>query len=130
MTSDLTALFERYADRYMASDAEAVADLCGVPFLAVRSGTPIPLADRVRLVEHLAGLMASYRASGAVAADIQELDVLAQGDSAALVTVHWRVRAVDGGVVRDFRTSYQLIGPDPWRIFGYVNHDTAQPAQP
>ncbi|HUQ79446.1 MAG TPA: hypothetical protein VM427_11330 [Patescibacteria group bacterium] len=124
MGTDLAALFEHYAERYMASDAEAVVDLCGTPFLAVRGGMPIPLGDRAALVDHFAGVMAAYRASGAVAADIEGLEVLEQGDSAALVTIHWRVRAADGGVVRDFRTSYQLIGPDPWRILGYVNHDT------
>lgn len=126
MTADVAELFGRYAERYMASDADAVTDMCGTPFLAVRKGVPIPLSDRTALVDHFAGVMAAYRASGAVAADIEGLDVLEQGDSAALVTVHWRVRAAGGGLVRDFRTSYQLVGPDRWRIFGYVNHDTVR----
>ncbi|WP_346927004.1 DUF4440 domain-containing protein [uncultured Arthrobacter sp.] len=126
MTADVAELFERYAERYMASDADAVADMCGAPFLAVRKGVPIPLPDRPAVVAHLAGVMAAYRASGAVAADIEGVDILEQGDSAALATVHWRVRAADGSVVRDFRTSYQLVGPDPWRIFAYVNHDTVR----
>ncbi len=126
MATDLAALFEHYAERYMASDAEAVADLCGTPFLAVRKGTPIPLSDHAALLDHFGSVMDAYRASGAVAADIEGLEILEQGDSAALVTVHWRVRTADGGVVRDFRTSYQLVGPDPWQIFGYVNHDAVR----
>jgi hypothetical protein len=127
VSGDLASFFEHYADRYMAGDADAVADLCEVPFLAVRSGAPIHLADRAAMVDHLAGLMAAYRKAGAAAAEVIELDILDQGDRAALATVRWRVRSAEGAVIRDFRTSYQLIGPDPWRIHAYVNHDTVRP---
>lgn len=130
MTHDLTSFFERYAERYMAGDAPAVASLCRVPFLAVRNGAPIHLGDRDALVEHLSGLMAAYRNAGAAAADAVAVDVLDQGDGAAVATVRWVVRSAEGAVVRDFRTSYQLLGPDPWTIHGYVNHDTVRPAEP
>ncbi len=123
MTNDMSSFFERYAERYMAGDADSVADMCEVPFTAVRSGSPIHLGDREAVVGHLAGLMAAYRAAGAAAADITELDVMEQGEGAAVATVHWRVRSAEGALIRDFRTSYQLVGPQPWRILGYVNHD-------
>lgn len=126
MSTDIVAFLGRYAERYMAGDAEGVADLYVAPFLAVRSGAAIHLADRDAVVDHLAGLMAAYRQAGAAVADPVEVDVLAQGDSAALATVRWEVRSSSGDVVRDFRTSYQLIGPEPWRILAYVNHDTVR----
>lgn len=122
MSSEIRELFERYADRYMAGDAEAVADMCTAPFLAVRNGAPIYLADRPSVVEHLAGLMAAYAQLGAAVAQITDIDQLAQGDSATLVTVHWNVRSASGETIRDFRTSYQLVGR-PSRIASYVNHD-------
>jgi len=127
MSNDIRAFFTNYAERYMASDAEVVAGLCEAPFLAVRGGVPIHLPDRAALVEHFDGVMAAYRRSGAAAADIVDIDVLEQGDSAVLATIHWNVRAADGGLIRDFRTSYQLVGRQPWRILSYVNHDTVQP---
>lgn len=127
MALDLDALFRRYAERYMAGDVAAVAEMYDAPFLAVRSGSPIHLPDRAAVEEHLAGLMAAYQAAGATAAEIAEIDVLAQGDSALLATVRWNVRGADGGLVRDFRTSYELVGPEPWRIVSYVNHDTVRP---
>lgn len=130
MAHDLASFFERYAERYMAGDAPAVADLCRVPFLAVRNGAPIHLGDREALLDHFTGLIAAYRNAGAAAADVVALDVLEQGDSAALATVRWVVRSADGAVVRDFRTSYQLLGPDPWTIHAYVNHDTVRPVEP
>lgn len=70
--------------------------------------------------------MAAYQSAGAASATIVEIDVLEQGGGAALATVHWRVVAKDGTVVRDFRTSYQLVAADPWRILSYVNHDQVE----
>jgi len=127
MAENLSAYFARYAERYMAGDAEAIADMYQAPFLAVRGGSPIHLADRAAVVGHLAELMAAYRADGAAAAEIASIDVLAQGDSAAVATVRWNVRSAAGEMIREFRTSYQLVGPDPWRIVSYVNHDTVRP---
>ena len=122
--ADVLAFFERYAVLYMAGDAQAVADIYEAPFLAVRGGTPIHLADRDAVVEHLSGLMVAYRNSGATSAEVASVKVVEQGDSALLATVHWVIRTADGGVVRDFRTSYQLVRRDPWQILSYVNHDT------
>ncbi len=123
MTHDLGPFFKRYAELYMAGDAEAVADLCEVPFLAVRSGAAFHLLDRPAVVGHLANNTAAYRSAGAAAADIAAIRVQEQGLEAVLATVDWQVRAADGTVVRDFSTSYQLIVADPWRILSYVNHD-------
>jgi len=123
---DLEAFFRRYAELYMASEAEAVADFYDAPFLAVRSGRPVHLGDRAAIVDHLSGLMAAYRASGAAVANVKSIQALSQGDGALLATVHWDVRAADGSAIRDFRTSYQLARdgtPDSWRIVSYVNHD-------
>jgi len=111
----------------MAGDAEAVADMCEVPFLAVRSGMPYHLLDRVALVGHLANNMTAYQSAGAASADFVGIDILQQGTEAALATVHWHVRAPDGTLVRDLRTSYQLVAADPWRILSYVNHDRVTP---
>ena len=122
----IESFFQRYAERYMAGDAAAVADMCGVPFLAIRAGTPIHLLDRDGLTEHLAGLMVAYQAAGAAAADIADLVELSQGDSAMLVTVRWHIRSASGALVRELRTSYQLVGPDPWLIYAYVNHDAVR----
>lgn len=122
MSIEIQELFERYAERYMAGDAEAVADMYTVPFLAVRNGDPIHLAERVSVVEHLAGLMSAYARSGGAVAEISDIDLLEQGDSATLVTVHWNIRTASGEMIRDFRSSYQLVGR-PSRIVSYVNHD-------
>ena len=123
MTHDLGQFFHRYAELYMASDAEAVADLCEVPFLAVRSGATFHLLDRQAVLEHFGNNMAAYRSVGAAAAEIAAIDLREQGTEAVLATVNWQVKAADGTILRDFSTSYQVIVADPWRILSYVNHD-------
>ena len=41
-----------------------------------------------------------------------------------MATVRWNVFGADGTLVRDFRTTYQLLRADgSWRILSYTNHD-------
>ena len=126
MTGEIDALFRRYGDLFLAGDAEAVADMYNVPFYAVRAGTPINLPDRPAAIAHVTKLMDGFRKSGAVVADIGRIDVRSQGDSATLATVHWILKAGTGKTLSEFRTTYQLVGPKPWRILSYVNHDTVK----
>jgi ketosteroid isomerase-like protein len=108
----------------MASDVDAVSAMYEAPLLALRDGNAIHLADRAAVREHLAELMAAYAQSGATRADIVELDVTELGRSSAFATVHWHVRAADGGVLKDFRTTYHLVrAAGGWRIVSYTNHD-------
>ena len=108
----------------MASDVDAIGALYEAPLLALRDGEVIHLPDRAAVREHLTELMAAYARSGAARADIVELDVTGLGRSSALATVHWHVRAADGAIVKDFRTTYHLVSTDGgWRILSYTNHD-------
>ena len=122
--SELDSFFARYAERYMASDVDAISALYEAPLLALREGKAIHLADRAAVDEHLTELMAAYAASGATRADIARLDVTDMGKSSAFATVHWHVRGADGALLKDFRTTYQLLSLDgSWRILSYTNHD-------
>jgi ketosteroid isomerase-like protein len=122
--SELEPFFARYAERYMASDVDAISAVYEAPLLALRDGKAIHLADRAAVREHLAELMAAYAQSGAARADIAELDLTELGRSSAFATVHWLVRAADGGIVKDFRTTYHLVrAGGGWRILSYTNHD-------
>jgi hypothetical protein len=121
--TDTRAFFEHYADRYMASDVDTVAALYEAPFLAVRDGQAIHLADEAAVHEHLAGLMDAYEKAGATRADIASLDTLSLGPSGALVTVNWHAVDAEGALVRDFHTSYHLLRDgERWRILSYTNH--------
>jgi len=108
----------------MASDVDAISALYEAPLLAVREGRAMHLGDRAAVDEHLAELMAAYAASGATRADIARLDVTDLGRSSSLVTVNWHVRDSAGALLKDFRTTYQLLRVGgSWRILSYINHD-------
>ena len=122
--NDLESFFERYAERYMASDAQAIAAVYEAPLLAVREGRAIHLLDKTAVHEHLVGLMRAYAEAGAARAVIEALDVLPLGASSAAATIRWHVLDADGGLLRDFRTTYHLLREDEtWRILAYTNHD-------
>jgi hypothetical protein len=122
--TELDDFFSHYSERYMASDVAAVSALYEAPMLALREGRAIHLADRAAVDEHLAELMDAYAKSGAARADVAELDVVPLGKSSAFATVHWHVKDAEGGVIKDFHTTYHLLRADGgWRILTYTNHD-------
>ena len=122
--SDMATFFTQYAERYMASDVDAISALFEAPLLAVREGRAIHLPDREAVREHLAELMNAYHTAGAARADIAEIDVTPLGTSGAVTTVRWHVVNEAGILLRDFRTTYHLLRLDEaWRILSYTNHD-------
>lgn len=54
--------------------------------------------------------------------DQQDAELTALFERYAERYIHWIVRDSGGGVIRDFQTTYQLVGP-PWKISSYVNYD-------
>ncbi|MGH2747200.1 MAG: DUF6841 family protein [Actinomycetota bacterium] len=122
--SDIASFFTQYAERYMASDVDAISALYEAPLLAVREGRAIHLPDRTAVRGHLAELMEAYQSAGAARADIAEIDVVPLGKSGAMATVRWHVFNEAGTLLRDFRSTYHLLRADQaWRILSYTNHD-------
>ncbi len=122
--SDLAPFFARYAERYMASDVDAVSAMYEAPMVALREGRVIHLANRAAVRAHLAEVMAAYARSGAARADIASLDAVPLGKSSAFATVRWQVRGASGPLLKDFRTTYHLVRAiDGWQILSYTNHD-------
>jgi len=123
VTDAVGSLFDEYARRYSAFDAEGVSELCHHPFLAIREGVAIHLPDRAAVREHFAAMIGMYRGKGAATWSPLEIDVHPTGESACFATVRWNARDDDGNVVRDTRTTYHLLdGPDGWRFLSYTNH--------
>lgn len=123
--NDIEAFFEHYADRYMASDVQAISEMYEAPFLAVREGRAIHLGSKTDVREHLTSLMKAYEDSGAARAEISGMDVTALGKSAVMVTVHWHIVSGTGALVRELDTTYHLLrqASGEWRVLSYTNHD-------
>jgi hypothetical protein len=122
--TEFDSFFANYAERYMASDVDAISAMYEAPLLALREGRAIHLGDRTAVRGHLAEVMGAYARSGAARADVAALDVVSLGTSSVFATVHWHVLDTDGGLIKDFHTTYHLLRVDGgWRILSYTNHD-------
>jgi hypothetical protein len=123
--TDMATFFAQYAERYMASDVDAISAVYESPLVAVREGRAIHLPDRTAVRDHLAELMEAYENAGAARADVAQLDVLPLGKSSAIATVRWHVLDAAGTLLRDFRSTYHLLlAGGAWRILSYTNHDS------
>ncbi len=121
--AEIESLIHEYARRFIALDAEGVTQLCLAPFLAIRSGTPIHIADRDAVRDHFASMMEAYRSGGAATWSLIELDVHRLGEQSAFATVRWNALDADDQVVRDAKTTYHVLAdPEGWRFLSYTNH--------
>jgi len=118
------SFLDDYHRRYEDGNMRAVADLCVVPFLAVRRGEAIHMADRGDVVVHFASTIGMYRSVvGAQTWKRLETDVRQLGDRSVFVSVHWNALDADGQVLRNTWTSYHLLAvEDEWRMLSYTNH--------
>ncbi len=115
---------EIYTKCFMEFDADAIAAMYEVPFLAVRDGRPIHLGDHAAILEHLEKLMDTYRKAGAAKATIVALNINRLDKSSAIATVRWHALSDVGVILLDFAASYQLLRTKSggWRALSYTFH--------
>ena len=123
MSESVETFMREYTRRYVAQDVDGVVDLCEAPFVAVREGRPIHMADRGAVHDHFATVIGSYARAGYARFEPVEIDTREVGDKGAFTTVRWHAYDADGNVARDSRTSYLLLATEGgWRFLAYVNH--------
>jgi hypothetical protein len=123
MAATVDALIDDYTRRYTAHDADGVTGLCLWPFLAIREGSPIHLADRNAVRDHFDTIMDAYRDAGYADFSPVEIDTRQLGGAAAFTTVRWHALDTEGNVVRDTQTTYHLLKTAAgWRLLSYTNH--------
>jgi hypothetical protein len=123
MTSDIDSLMNEYIRRYSGRDVDGVAELCLWPFLAIREGVAIHLADRDAVCEHFAAMIDAYHDAGYASFAPVAIETHELGERAVFTTVRWHALDADGNVQRDSQTTYHLLAtPDGWRFLSYTNH--------
>jgi hypothetical protein len=123
MTAPVDSLIEEYARRYSARDVDGVVELCLSPFLAIREGAAIHLADDTALRDHFAAMIDAYRSAGFASFAPVDLDTRPLGERAAFTTVRWHALDRAGNVARDTLTTYHALATDEgWRLLSYTNH--------
>jgi hypothetical protein len=122
--AEVESLFDTYARLYSDGDLQGVVSLCLTPFLSIRRGEVIHMPDRGSLLTHFtAAIDANRRATGAEQWTRREIDIRQLGEYSVFATVHWNAVDRNEQLVRDTRTSYQLLAtPDGWRFVSYTNH--------
>ena len=121
--SPVGALMQEYTRRYVAHDEDGVTELCICPFLAIREGVAIHLADRAAVRDHFATIMDAYRDAGYASFSPVEIDTRELGERAAFTTVRWHALDAEGNLARDTLTTYHVLStPDGWRFLSYTNH--------
>ena len=117
------AFMDEYIRRYSERDVEGVTKLCLAPFLAIREGVPIHMADREAVRDHFGAMIDAYREGGAATWRRIESDTRELGEHSVFTTVRWNALDADGNVLRDTRTTYHLLATrDGWRLLSYTNH--------
>jgi hypothetical protein len=123
MTVTIDSLMHEYARRYSARDVDGVTELCLWPFVAIREGAAIHLADGDAVRDHFTTMIDAYRDAGYASFAAVAIDTRQLGGRAAFATVRWHALGTDGEVARDTQTTYHLLAtPDGWRILSYTNH--------
>ena len=123
MTATVDSLIDEYTRRYVARDAEGVTELCLCPFLAIREGVAIHLADRDAVRDHFMTTIDAYRRAGYAGFSPIQIDTHQLGERAVFATVRWDALDSDGNVARDTQTTYHVLAtPAGWRFLSYTNH--------
>jgi hypothetical protein len=123
MAAAVESLIHEYARRYSARDVDGVTGLCLWPFVAIREGATIHLADRETVRDHFTAMIDAYRDAGYAGFAPVTIDTRRLGERAAFATVRWHALDGEGQVARDTQTTYHLLAtPDGWRILSYTNH--------
>lgn len=123
MSGAAESLIDEYARRYSARDVAGVTELCVWPFVAIRGGVAIHLADREAVHDHFMAMIDAYRNAGYAGFTAVTVDTHPLGERSAFATVRWHALDTAGNVARDTRTTYHLLAtPVGWRFLSYTNH--------
>ena len=116
--------FASYAKCYDTFDVVSLAKYYFAPTLMVKNGSVLALSTVEEIFEHLKSLLASYKEHGYKRGNLAGIVVNPMGAWSAAVTVHWIIDHVDGSVLRDFYTTYNLFREDGvWKILVTTNHE-------
>lgn len=116
--------FANYAICYDTFDAVALAKYYFAPTLMVKNGSATPILTTDETLDHLTALLASYKKHGYKKGNVAGVEIRPMGVWSNAVTVHWIIDHINGSILRDFYTTYNLFQQDSeWKILVTTNHD-------
>jgi hypothetical protein len=116
---EIAAFFERYRARWEATrDGKVIAEFYHAPCSTLRAdGSFVVLQTAMDIASFFQTAADNYHRQGCERWSIKDFFATPLGARGAVVTVNWQPAKADGTLLRDWRTSYNLIrfGRD-WKI--------------
>lgn len=121
---DMIDFFKRYQSKFDQQNWAGFAAMFHEPAMSVRADGSVMLipthADGARLY---ASVSIAWQAEGYARFETENFEVLALGQDSRLVSFDWLMLSSEGGLIRRWRQSYQVIRTkDGWQVFTSTFH--------
>ncbi|HET8533395.1 MAG TPA: hypothetical protein VFO08_19735 [Methylomirabilota bacterium] len=116
--------FEAFVTAFGSFSGSRVAALYLVPGVALQGdGSVRCLQSREEVGRFFQATLDRYHADGCRACRFKDLEVVPMGGLSVLGTVTWELLRDDGGVLREWRQSYNLVQREGgWRVLASTYH--------
>ena len=124
LEAEVRSFVEAYIRTFDSMDGTRIAALYHVPTVTLRGdGSVHCLHSREALARFFQDVADAYAREGQRGGSYKNLQVVPIGGRSALATVDWEMRGADGGVIREWRQSYNLVrAGDGWEILVSTFH--------
>jgi hypothetical protein len=124
LRDDIVRFFDDFVTAFCTFKGAQVAELYLIPGVALRGDGLIQgLQSRAEVERFFQRTLDRYHAEGSRTCRYKELEVVPLGGRSALGTVTWELLGEDGGVLKQWRQSYNLVRTDDgWRVLASTYH--------
>ena len=128
---EIRAFFDRYNEAFASFDGNRIASLYHAPTITVRGDGSIHcLGSHEELAQFFQGVADTYRREGSRGSTMHDTEVVPIGQRGALTTMTWKMLRADGGLIKQWRQSYNLVRvTEGWRILVSTFHLSSAEAQ-
>ena len=128
---EIRAFFDRYNEAFASFDGNRIASLYHAPTITVRGDGSIHcLGSHEELAQFFQGVADTYRREGSRGSTMHDTEVVPIGQRGALTTMTWKMLRADGGLIKQWRQSYNLVRvTEGWRILVSTFHLSSAGAQ-
>jgi hypothetical protein len=121
---EVAAFFDSFVEAFSTFSGAGVATLYCVPSVALRGDGSIQcLQSRAEVERFFQAALDGYYRDGCRVSRFKDLDVVPMGGRSVLGTVTWQLLGENGGVLKEWRQSYNLVRVDNgWQILASTYH--------
>ena len=124
LRDEAVGFFDGFVEAFSSFSGARIANLYFVPSVALRGDGSIQcLQSRADVERFFQAALDGYYQDGCRASRFKNLEVVPMGGRSVLATVTWELLREDGGVLKEWRQSYNLVRAEKgWQIFASTYH--------